>query len=168
MVHTPDGLYLGDVKVKDPVGSQPAATRPRGGHVAFGNTEPGARLEVLGREQRGSPDGRAFDPLTGQGYVAPAAAPYDRARRHGATVEPLLFETWGGWGPGSVALLRWAAETRGNKLRNGEYDDTSWSARTWMGYTAQRVSCALARAVAWELATAMSLTRVRDARDDAD
>ena len=61
--------------------------------------------------------------------------------------------------------LRWAYHS-GNKLRGGEYDDTSWSARTWMGYTAQRVSCALARAVAWELATAMSLTRLRDARDD--
>ena len=28
---------------------------------------------------------------------------------------------------------------------------TTWSARTWMGYAAQRVSCALARAVAWVL-----------------
>ena len=138
----------------------------RGGHVAFGNTEPGARLEVLGREQRGSPDGPAFSPLTGQGYVAAAGAPYDRARRHGATVAPLLFETFGGWGPETVALLRRATEARGNKLRGSEYDDTSWSARTWMGFTAQRVACALARAVAWELATAMSLTRVRDARDD--
>ena len=34
-----------------------------------------------------------------------------------------------------------------------------------MGFTAQRVSCALARAVAWELASAMELTRVRDARE---
>ena len=33
-------------------------------------------------------------------------------------------------------------------------------------YTSQRISCVLARAVAWELATAMQLTRVRDARDD--
>ena len=68
--------------------------------------------------------------------------------------------------PEAVALLRWATETRGNKLRGSEYDDTSWSARSWMGFTAQRISCALARAVAWELATAMSLTRLRDARDD--
>ena len=152
--------------MKDPLGSQPTAVRPRGGHVAFGNTEPGARLEVLGRAQRGSPDDAAFNPLTGEGFVAPADAPYDRARRNGSTVAPLLFETFGGWGPGAVALLRWATETRGNKLRGSEYDDTSWSARTWMGFTAQRISCALARAVAWELATAMSLTRVRDSRDD--
>jgi hypothetical protein len=63
-------------------------------------------------------------------------------------------------------IFREAAEARGNKLRGSEYEATTWSARTWMGYAAQRVSCALARAVAWELATAMELTRVRDSRDD--
>ena len=52
------------------------------------------------------------------------------------------------------------------ELRGSEYDDTTWSARSWTSYTAQRISCVLARAVAWELATAMQLTRVRDARDD--
>ena len=81
-------------------------------------------------------------------------------------VDPLLFETFLGWGEGTVRLLREAAEARGNKLRGSEYEATTWSARTWMGYAAQRVSCALARAVAWELATAMELTRVRDSRDD--
>jgi len=39
-------------------------------------------------------------------------------------------------------------------------------AGTWMGYTAQRIACALVRATAWELAGAMALTRVRDARDE--
>ena len=67
---------------------------------------------------------------------------------------------------GEGLLLQEAVEARGNKLRGSEYDATTWSARTWMGFTAQRVSCALARAVAWELASAMELTRVRDARDD--
>ena len=81
-------------------------------------------------------------------------------------VAPLLFETFLGWGPGAVELLQEAVEARGNKLRGSEYDATTWSARTWMGFTAQRVSCALARAVAWEVASAMELTRVRDARDD--
>ena len=46
-------------------------------------------------------------------------------------------------------------------------DDTTWSARSWTSYTAQRISCVLARAVVWELATAMQLTRVRDAPGDA-
>ena len=125
-------------------------------------------INVLGRHlaQRGQPGDPPFNRLTGEGYVAPVSAPYDRARREGAEVVPLRFETFLGGGPETVALLRAAVEARGNKLRGSEYDATTWSARTWMGFTAQRVSCALARAVAWELASAMELTRVRDARDD--
>ena len=85
---------------------------------------------------------------------------------NGVKVEPLLFETFGGFGPDVVRLLRLAADTRGNKLRGSEYDATTWAARTWLSYATQRLACALARAVAWELATAMEPTRVRDARDD--
>ena len=98
--------------------------------------------------------------------MAPVAAPYDRARRNGCEVAPLLFETFLGFGPGVVALLERMVDARGNKLRGSEYDVTTWSARTWLSYTAQRLSVKLALAVAWELATAMELTRVRDARDD--
>ena len=42
-IHQLEGLWLGDVKVKDPIGSDPGAVEQRGAHVAFGNTEPGAR-----------------------------------------------------------------------------------------------------------------------------
>ena len=65
-----------------------------------------------------------------------------------------------------MALLHWAAEERGNKLRGAEYDATTWSARTWLGFTTQRLACTLALATAWELASALEVTRVRDARDD--
>ena len=65
-----------------------------------------------------------------------------------------------------MELIRRAAEERGNKLRGAEWDNTTWSARTWTGYVRQRISCALMRAVAWEVAAAMSLTRTRDSRDD--
>ena len=65
-----------------------------------------------------------------------------------------------------VELLRRAALDRGNKLRGSEYDATTWAARTWLSYVTHRLACALARAVAWELASAMELTRVRDAHDD--
>ena len=78
----------------------------------------------------------------------------------------LLFETLGGFSPDVVKLLREAAETHGNKLRGSEYDETTWSARTWLSFVAQRISCALMRGVATEMAAAMELTRVRDARDD--
>ena len=33
------GMYIGDTKVKDPVGSDPATTALRGGFVAFGDTQ---------------------------------------------------------------------------------------------------------------------------------
>ena len=114
---------------------------------------------------RGQP-GVAFNRVTGQGHVTAVEGAYRRAEEHGATVDELLFETFLGFGPGVVSLLRRAAEDRGNKLRGSEYDATTWSARTWLGYAGQRISCALARAVAWELAAAMELTRVRDSRDD--
>ena len=78
----------------------------------------------------------------------------------------LLFETFGGMGPDVVELVRRAAVDRGNKLRGSEYDDTTWAARSWTSFTMQRLSVKLMRAVAWELATAMELTRARDARDD--
>ena len=162
-IHQPEGLWLGDVKVKDPLGSEPAGVDTRGAFVAFGNTEPGARLEVKGRAERGQP-GTAFNRVTGQGHVSAVDGAYRRAEEHGVTVDELLFETFLGFGPGVVRLLRRAAEDRGNKLRGS--DETTWSARTWLGYTGQRVSCALARAVAWELAAAMELSRVRDTRDD--
>jgi len=112
----PEGLYVGDVKVKDPLGSGAGGVERRGAHVAFGNTEPGARCEVLGLKARGRP-GTAFNPLTGEGYVAAKAGAYERAVANGVKVEPLLFETFGGFGPDVVRLLRLAADTRGNKLR---------------------------------------------------
>ena len=98
--------------------------------------------------------------------MAAVEGAYAQALANGVAVAPLLFETLSGFGPGVVELLRRAAEARGNSLRGSEYDATTWSARTWLGFTAQRLSCALVRAVAWELATAMELTRVRDSRDD--
>ena len=64
--------------------------------------------------------------------------------------------------------MRRAAEARGNKLKGSEYDDCAWSARSWTSYTMQRLSCALMRGIAWEVATAMGLTRVRDSREDEE
>jgi len=167
-VHRREGLLLGDVKVKDPVGSDPGAAGQRGAHVDMGNTLPGAREEVVGRKQRGQSvevDGR-FRPPTGAGFVSKIDGDYKRALESGCEVLTLLFETFGGFGPGVVELVRRAAVDRGNKLRGSEYDATTWSARTWTSFTMQRMSCALMVAVAWETASAMELTRVRDARDD--
>ena len=76
----------------------------------------------------------------------------------GVEVLVLAFSTFGGMSPDVVELLWAAAEERGNKLRGGEYDSTTWAARTWLAYTTQRLAVTLARAVAWELASAMEVS----------
>ena len=48
-----------------------------------------------------------------------------------------------GLGPALVEELRKGAEWRANKLTASEYDETTWSARTWMAFTTQRLSVAV-------------------------
>ena len=38
-----------------------------------------------------------------------------------------------------------------NKLSRSQYDETTWSARTWMSYQTQRLSVCLHKEVAFEL-----------------
>ena len=67
---------------------------------------------------------------------------YERAEASGLEVQALLFEVWGGFSPAVLDLLRRAAEERGDKLRKAEYDEATWSTRTWTAFAAQRVACA--------------------------
>ena len=146
----------------DDVGSVPAAVGVRGAYVAMGNVMPGARETVLGRQAREGEG--SFNPATGQGRGAAKDGQYTRALKT-CEVLVLLFSTFGGMGPDVLELVHRAAEVRNNKLRGEEYDRTTWAARSWTTYTMQKVSCALMRAVATEVATSMGLTRVRDARE---
>ena len=159
------GLYVGDVKLFDGCGSDPATTAIRGAYVAFGDTLPRAREQVMGRPARGEP-GKRFDPRTGMGHVSAIEGKYARALGLGVDVQALLFEVWGGWSPAVVELFRATAEERRNKLTRSEYDETTWSARTWHVFAAQRVACALTRAVACAVARELELTTARDPRDD--
>ena len=81
------------------------------------------------------------------------------------TCVPLLVETFGGLSPALMHELRAAAEWRSNKLTSSEYDETTWSARTWKTFTRQKLSVALHRAVATELVQALGLSHVADTRD---
>ena len=54
---------------------------------------------------------------------------------------------------------------RQNKLRKDEYEVTTWAARTWLSFTAQKVSVALHRSVALEIAHALGLSAAVDARE---
>ena len=165
-LHTPGGVALGDTKVFDDVGSDEAAVELRGAHVGMGNILPRAREVCLGRAQRGEEGGGNWRAAAGTGYVAPVKGAYAKPLRLGMEVLVLLFSTFGGMSPDVVNLVWRAAEARGNKLRGSEYEDTTWAARTWTSYTMQRISCSLMRGVAWELATAMELTRSHDPRED--
>ena len=68
----------------------------------------------------------------------------------GYDVEPLLFETFGGFAPETAQLFYDAYDLR-QKFSGSEYDENTWSTRTWLAFVTQRVSVALHRAVAAEV-----------------
>ena len=51
-----------------------------------------------------------------------------------------------------------------NKLSKGKYDETTWAARTWLGFVGQRLSVAAQLAMAEEIAQALGLAAVGDPR----
>ena len=80
---------------------------------------------------------------------------------------PLLVETFGGMGPMSPALydaLREASDWRANKLTSSEYDETTWSVRTWMTFVAQRISVAMQLSLVQEVAETLGLSVAADPR----
>ena len=80
------------------------------------------------------------------------------------TCVPLLVETFGGLSPALMHELWAAAEWRSNKLTSSEYDETTWSARTWLTFVAQRLSVAVQLSVAQEAAAALGLSVAADPR----
>ena len=72
--------------------------------------------------------------------------------------------TFGAFGPELLELLRGAAEFKCNKLSAAEYDETTWSARTWLTFAMQRVSVAVHKAVAREVSDALGLSAAVDPR----
>ena len=91
------------------------------------------------------------------------AAPgdYARAKRAGCDVRALMFEVWGGWSPEVVELFRDLADEVSNRLSKQQYDETTWSARTWLSFQAQKVSVALHYAVALEISQALGLATAK-------
>ena len=139
------------------IGSEPGEAAHRGGFVACGNTHPKARKIVNGLRERGVPADGTFNSRTGAGYVAKVDGDYKLAGERGIIAIPLLLETFGGFGPELMELLREAAEFRKNKLTAREYDETTWSARSWLSFVTQRISVALHRAAAREVGQALGL-----------
>jgi hypothetical protein len=154
-----------DLKIYDPLGSQPATAGERGAHVAFGNTQEAANARVLGRRERGQPGDGRFNLHTGAGYVAAVSGDYERALQAGVRCIPMLIETFGGFGPGLLEVLRRADEWRQGRLVSSEYDETTWSARNYMTFVAQRISVATHLSLAQEIAEALGLSVAADPRE---
>ena len=130
----------------------------------FGNTAEAARDAVQGRRQRGVKADGAFDRRTGAGYVSHREGDYARAQAAGVECVPLLVETFGGMSPALHDALREASDWRSNKLTSSEHDETTWSARTWMTFVAQRISVAVQLSSAQEVAEALGLSVAADPR----
>ena len=146
-----DGVeYFLDTKVFDPFGEDANNVWARGVHVAFGNTNSDARYKVRGREARNVGAGFPFDRRTGDGEVKALCGQYTKGVEAGYNVEPLLFETFGGFAPPTAQLFYYAYELR-QKFSTSEYDENTWATRTWLAFVTQQVSVALHKAVAREV-----------------
>ena len=119
---------------------------------------------ALGWAERGQAADGPFDRRTGGGHVRQKLGDYDRAVGAGVTVVPLLVETFGGCAPPLMSALQRAADWRQNKLTSSEYDETTWSARTWLSFVSQRLSVATQLAAAQEVAEALGLSVAADPR----
>ena len=112
---------------------------------------------LVGLRERGAVGDAPFDKDTGEGRVREQAGDYAHARANGLRAIPLLFEVFGGWSPEVVQLFSEAIEQRGAKLTAHEFEETTWSARSWFSFAKQQVSVALHRAVAWEIGNALRI-----------
>ena len=60
--------------------------------------------------------------------------------------------------------MRDLAEERQNRLNKAEYELTTWAARTWLSFSSQKLSVALHRATALEIAHALGISTGADER----
>ena len=149
--------FVGDVKLLDPLSSNPTDIERRGAYVGLGNTEPDIMAQCFGLAQRGKEGDGHFKPSSGEGYVASRDGDYVHAILQGCDVQCLLFETFGGFNTTVTRLLARAAEQVKNKLSHSQHlDEASWSTRTWTSLKCQKLSIALHMACAFEIAQELS------------
>ena len=63
------------------------------------------------------------------------------------------------------SVLRQADDWRQGRLVSSEYDETTWAARNYMAFAAQRISVAVHIAAAQEIAEALGLSVAADPRE---
>jgi hypothetical protein len=147
------GHIIGELKLTDQMTAEATNIGRRGARVAFGNSRPDLRKQVLGRAERGAPQDGRFDTRTGRGYVSSHAGDYAEALRRQHTVLCLIFCTYGGFGPEAVKFINGLAKHVDNKLNSPQYEETTWSARSWVAFQTQKLSVKLHRAVSWQVGT---------------
>ena len=125
--------------------------------VGFGNTEPAFNEKVQGLAARGDESHGEFVPKTGRGHVAARDGDYAQARGLGHDVLAIIFESFGGFATDTVRLLKLLAGNVKNKLSSRQYDETTWSARSWLSFQTQQLSVALHLALAWEIGAELGL-----------
>ena len=106
---------------------------------------------------RGDDSHGHFNPKTGRGYVAACDGDYAQTKQLGHDVRALVFESFGGFGVEVVRLLKRLSVDVGNKLSTRQYDEATWSTRSWLAFQTQRLSVAVHMALAWELGQELGL-----------
>ena len=123
--------------------------------------QPVVRLSHRDGDEVGEGDG-SHGPVGGRRALERGLPrPFAARGRPGAVPQQ---HTFGGWSPALLGALRTASEWRSNKLTASEYDETTWSARTFMAFAAQRISVAVQLSMAQEVAEALGLSVAADPR----
>ena len=141
-----------------------------GDEFAFGSTEEEYRVKILGRKQRGRPDGprRGWPPHLASagardvratdswvtGHAAAASGDYEQALKAGHRVVTAIVEDFGGITPSFRAHMRYLARRSGGKRRGVDrtkYGTLRISPRSFYTHHAQQISKAAALGAAKHL-----------------
>jgi hypothetical protein len=142
---------LGDVKLFDPLGGEPAKVERHGALAGFANTLPVAKRKMFGLAANKDARAANSNRSTGMGSWEAFSGDCDVAIRRGCELQPLLFETFGGFSPGVMDLLGRLDHLRSGRLTPAEYREASWSTRKWRPFATQRLSVQLHMAAAGEI-----------------
>ena len=82
---------------------------------------------------------------------------YAQTQKLGHEVCALVFESFGGFGVAVERLLKRLKRDVANKLNQRQYDETTWSARSWLSFQVQQLSVALHTALAFEIAKELGM-----------
>ena len=119
-----------------------------GTRAAFANTVPELVYAIRGHE---AGDGRGAK-----------VAQYHAAIQRNMSVLAIVFELLGGFSPEALKEFRYMARQKGEKLSADEETQTSWAARNYTAFHAQRISIAIQTYAAKEVLDAARLARAAD------